>query len=665
MRNSWKIFAIACLLGAILLVVVPQIWIVVSAFRQDGGTFTVQLRDGDMSLVREDMLRFAPNEIGETRLALTRPDGLQISIRNEGNDRLFIDANTPLAVDPASAGSRIILTSEEADFLVEQTVPMSLFGVATDPVFTATATPDGDILLDHAPRSFINFHDRAQHVSFANFREFLTRSTYLEAIKNSLIVTVVATVLASLVAVPLAWLVARYRFYGRSMVIALVTMASISPPFLGAYVWRMLLGSSGLITNALGLDWTIMGMHGVIWVIIWLVYPVIFLMSLDSFTGVDPTLRESALSLGATRRQAFLNVEIPTSLPGVLTGFYMAAMAAFSDFGTPFIISLDLVILPKLVYSQFLNETGGNTSIASTGAIIMLVIAMAFLAIQRLVLAGRSFASVTSRKAELETPRPLMKWMIFAYASLVIGLAFTPHVVVTITSFLEWRAGTVTTTPTLSNYVNLFSDQMNAVWVSLSTAFAATMLCMFFGLSIAYVIVRKRFRIIGPTLNGLVMAPYIIPGTVLAIGFILAFNHKPLLLTGTWFILVLSYFIRMLPFALKTSESALYQIHPAMEDAAMSLGAKPVRVFVGIVVPMMLSGAITGLTLVFLHSATELSSTILLYRPPWTPMSAVIFQNTISPGANFGYAAAMSVLMMVILYVPLAFITRSRRKNLA
>ncbi|MDX5594316.1 iron ABC transporter permease [Pseudovibrio sp. SPO723] len=663
MRNSWKIFSLFCLAGAILLVAVPQIWIVVSAFRQDGGAFTIQLRQGEMMLVSEDVQRFIPRTDGQEDITLERPDGFAASVSNKGDNRIVFKTSGPLTIDPSSAGSRLVLNSDNASFVVEQTVPMSIFGTPTAPVFEARPV-DGAVEITHAARSFIRFHDRALSFSFGNFKEFLSRSVYLEAIKNSLIVTIASTVLASIVAVPLAWLVARYSFYGRSMLIALITMASISPPFLGAYVWRMLLGSNGLLTAALGLDWTIVGLHGVIWVIIWLIYPLIFLMSLDSFSSIDPTLRESALSLGATRRRAFFNVEIPTSLPGVLTGLYMAAMAAFSDFGTPFIISLDLVILPKLVYTQFLNETGGNVSIASTGSIIMLIIAMMFLAMQRVVLAGRSFASVTSRKSELDRPGTALKWLIYGFGAIVIGFAFTPHVFVAITSFLEWRAGTVTTVMTLANYSTLFTEQLNAVWVSLSTAFAATMLCMVFGLSIAYMIVRKRFRIIGPALNGLVMTPYIIPGTVFAIGFILAFNQGPIVLTGTWFILVLSYFVRMLPFSLKTSEAALYQIHPAVEDAAMSLGATPVRVFLGIVVPMMLSGAITGLTLVFLHSATELSSTILLYRPPWTPMSAVIFQNTISPGANFGYAAAMSVLMMVILYVPLAYITCSRKKTL-
>lgn len=126
----------------------------------------------------------------------------------------------------------------------------------------------------------------------------------------------------------------------------------------------------------------------------------------------------------------------------------MAAMAAFSDFGTPYIISLDLMILPKLIYTEFLNETGGKTSVASTGAVLMLVIATTFLAMQRLILSGRSFASVSTRRQVLSTPSPAVQGGIYLFAGTVVALAFTPHLVVLITSFLEWQAGTVTVIPT-------------------------------------------------------------------------------------------------------------------------------------------------------------------------------------------------------------------------
>jgi iron(III) transport system permease protein len=153
------------------------------------------------------------------------------------------------------------------------------------------------------------------------------------------------------------------------------------------------------------------------------------------------------------------------------------------------------------------------------------------------------------------------------------------------------------------------------------------------------------------------MMPYVIPGTVLGIGLIMMFNKAPVQLTGTWFILVLAYLIRNLPFTVKASEAALRRVHPALEEAATSLGARPFRVFVTITAPLVLAGAVTGATLTFLHIVTELSSTIVLYRPPWKPMTAVIFENTLVD-ADFGVSAAQTILLMLIIYIPLYFIVR-------
>ena len=153
------------------------------------------------------------------------------------------------------------------------------------------------------------------------------------------------------------------------------------------------------------------------------------------------------------------------------------------------------------------------------------------------------------------------------------------------------------------------------------------------------------------------MVPYIIPGTVLGIGLVVIFNEPPFLITGTALILVLSYFVRNLPFVVKASESVLYQIHPALEEAAISLGARPFHTFLSVTAPLMAGGIVSGATLAFLNSMTDLSSTIVLYRPPWKPMTAAIFENTIDANADFGIAAAMTAILLPILYVPLYFVT--------
>ena len=248
---------------------------------------------------------------------------------------------------------------------------------------------------------------------------------------------------------------------------------------------------------------------------------------------------------------------------------------------------------------------------------------------------------------------------------MILSISFLPHIVVIITSFFEWGSGVVTNNLTLVNYKDLINTELVSIWVSLSTATGATILSFVFGTTIAYILIRKNYKIINFILNTLIMIPLIIPGTVFAIGLILVFNDEPIVLTGTWLILTLSYFLRRLPFAVKTSEATLYQMHPALEEVALSLGSKPLRVFVFITIPIMISGAITGMTLVFLRSITELSSTILLFRPPWKTMSIVIFERTIAPGTNFGIAASMAVLMMLITYLPLYLLSRGRNFEVA
>ncbi len=660
--DPWRLFALFCLAGSVLLILLPQFWIVATSLVRSGGAFTVEVQEGRLTPVLENLAEFVIVEETTSQLVLTRPDGLRVVLHPMGPETLAVQIAIGQSPEVRRVGTNrvtVVLPSMHLDLTQKPTVDIFDTAAARPRGLDVRAAPDG-FVIEHAASGFISFADERLVWTLANFTTFLSDRRYLGAIRNSLVVTSASTGLAALMAVPLAWLVARYRLRFRALIIALVTMASVSPPFLGAYAWRMLLGAGGIVTGALDLDWTIVGLHGIVWVIVWLVFPVIFLMSLDAFSAMDPTLREASLSLGAPRLRTLLSVEIPVCFPGVLTGMLMAALAAFSDFGTPYIISLDIEILPKLVYTEFLNEVGGNASMASTGSVVMVALASAFLAVQRTVLAARSYASVSARRRELETPTPAGRGLTYALAAVMLGFAFLPHATVLVTSFLEWRVGVVTATPTLRNYVEMLDTQWYSIVVSLSTAAAATLLSFAFGVGIAYVIVRRPDRIISPLLNGLVMVPYVIPGTVFAIGFILVFNQGPLILTGTWTILVLSYFVRLLPLSVKTGEAALYQIHPALEEAAISLGARPARVFAGITVPLMLAGAITGMTLVFLHAVTELSSTILLYRPPWKPIAAVVFENAVTPGSNFGVAAALTVVLMVILYVPLHALTRQR-----
>lgn len=666
LSDPWFLLSIVLALGLVLLVVVPQYRIFVASTEQELGK--VVFRRGAAGA-----LEHIPSSTTGFELTSER-DGLAIARSGQQLLEVYPRGDKQVVITPKAGGDitaeviddkQIRVAGNGFDLIVTQeTFRQSIFGpvVKPDPL-TVVEAETGRVVISHADNAYLKLADSEPTHGLGNFRTFLTRSRYVEAIKNSLIVAVGATAIATVLAVSLAYFFARYHFPGKQAMVTLITMASISPPFLGGYAWRMLLGSQGILTRLLNLDFTIVGLHGVIWVINWLIFPLIFLMTYDSFTAIDNTLIESSMSLGADKRTTLFKVIIPLAMPGIITGVYLGLMTAFSDFGTPYVISLNLNVLPVLVYQEFMNEVGTNFPIASTGSVIMIAISSAILMAQRLYLAKKSYASIAAKSIALIDPPRRVKVGIVSYAVLLIFMAFVPHLTVIITSFLQWSSGIVKPIFTLSNYVRLFNLQLSSVYVSLFLGITTTILNVVIGVAVAYIIVRKRYRIISNLLNVMVMIPYIVPGTVLAIGFVMIFNEPPLLLTGTWAILVLAYFVRKLPYSVKTAEAVLYQIHPDLEEAAKSLGAKPAKSLWDVTLKLMIGGVISGATLSFLQIMTEISSTIVLYRPPWKPMTAVIFENTTRAGSDFGVASAMTVILMLIVYVPLYIITKKTRMN--
>lgn len=664
-KDPWKLFTAFTLIFLASLIITSQFWIFKSSFQQDGGelTITTSKESNELSVETEAMEGFSLTDQTKNAFTLYQKGEKAYSISSKKPGEIYI--STPTTNESISAEvveSNVQIKTKNNILFISQKVFGSLFGEQKTTPFSVQQLNNSQVKISFSEGAYLRIEDRSKHFTLSNYLKFLSTRKYITAIKNSLVVTLFSTFIATILGVGLAYLYSRFKIPGTSFVITLITMASMAPPFLGAYAWRMLLGSNGILTRMLGLDWSIVGIHGVIWVITWLIFPIIFLLTYDTFTSVDNSLRESSMSLGGDRRNTFWRIELPLVMPGIINGMYMAMMTAFTDFGTPYVISLDLNVLPVLVYKEYINEIGGNFSIASTGSMIMIFISFIMLTGQRIYLARRSYASIKTNKPSARRASTKHRILTYLITFIVLLCAFIPHLSVLITSFFTWRAGVITSNPTLANYVNLFKSNLNSVWVTLFTGGIATALNIIFGIGIAYILVkRKKWKASG-VLNQLVMAPYLIPGTVLGIGFILIFNQKPIMITGTWLILVLAYFVRKLPYSVKSAETALYQVHSALEEAAQSLGANTMKSFWQITFPLMIGGVISGATLAFLQIMTEISATIILYRPPWKPMTAVVFENTIDAGADFGLASSMTVLLMMMLYIPLYIVTIKTRK---
>lgn len=500
--------------------------------------------------------------------------------------------------------------------------------------------------------------------SLGNFIQFFLTPRFQEAIVNSLLISAVAGILACAVAVQAAYILAQFDLPGRNGFLTVATMATVSPPFLGAYAWVLLLGRGGILTTQLR-EWgitlpfdTIIGPDGIVWVTVWATQALVFLLAYDAFRAIDPTLDEAAASVGAGPWRTRIGIVLPLAVPALVTGFYMSSMKIFTDFGTPLIIGGGTPTLPTAVYYEFMSEVATNPAIASAASLVMLGIACIALALQQWMLRRRSYASVTVRRRPLQPVFGAKRVLMIGYLVCVFGLSFVPHAVVVGTSFLTWRAGILNWVPTLDNYQRLFGENLGTILMSLVLAAIACVLCVTVAVLVSYLTVRKRYAVISPALNVITMIPYIIPGTVLAIGLILSFSAGPLILTGTATILVLAYFIRRLPYITKSVEAALTQVHPALEEAAMSVGAKPMRAFRQITLPLIRPAVVSGGTVGFLQMVTELSATIMLYSVPFITMTVVIFTNAMQPASPFGVASAMTVVLMLSVYIPLYFVRK-------
>ncbi|HET9316151.1 MAG TPA: ABC transporter permease subunit, partial [Vicinamibacteria bacterium] len=337
-------------------------------------------------------------------------------------------------------------------------------------------------------------------VTLEHVARFLGGVRYREALANTALCGVLSTALALAIGVPIGFAYARYRLPGRTAVLTLATLSTVSPPFLGAYVWMMLLGWSGPLSRGLrsaGIPFeSLLGFHGIVWVTVWSSVGLVILFAHDSLAGMDPSLEEAAHGVGARPWRATLGITLPLAAPGILTAAYLILMAVLTDFGTPKIVGGDVPMLPVLVYHDYLAEVSGNPSMAATASLAMLAISTLLLMLQRLFLARRGYAVTSARRA---TPRPVSRRacvLVSLATALVLGLVFVPHLGVLALSFATWRADVPGVPLTLANYGALLRRSASPIAVSYALALASTVVALALGAVLAYVVVRRSYRLL-------------------------------------------------------------------------------------------------------------------------------------------------------------------------
>jgi iron(III) transport system permease protein len=487
-----------------------------------------------------------------------------------------------------------------------------------------------------------------------NYERVFTHRYYYRAVLSSLLLSSLATLGTLAVGIPLALVVTRYPLPGKVLVRTAANLALLSPPFIGAYSWVVLLGRNGLVNRwlePLGVSVpTIYGYRGILLVFVVQYFPFVFLLVSGALRGVDQSIEDAALSLGSRPSRAFRTAILPIITPSVTAGALLVFMATMADFGTPMLIGEGLRTLPTLMYGEFINELGGNPSMASTLGSLLILINGTALAAQRHLAVRKAYHVVCLVPLQIRRVgrRPRALAMLFAYG--LVALALVPAGTILVSSFMPTRGPVMHAGFSVQSYLTVFHLVPRAILNTFALTAGAVLLDVGLGLLVAYLLARRPSRP-HAVLDLLVMLAYAIPGTVVGVGLIVVYNHPPLVLTGTWVILLVSYFIRHLPYPVRAGVAMLQQIDVRVEEASVSLGVPPFRTFGRVTLPLMLPAIVSGATLAWITTIGELSSSILLYSGPWATMSVEIFTQVFSN--HFGTASALASILIVAAAAPL------------
>jgi len=491
--------------------------------------------------------------------------------------------------------------------------------------------------------------------TLSNFAQFFSKKYYYASLGRSFSVTICTTILTILIGVPLAYIMTTSKIKGKGIIEILIIISVLSPPFIGAYSWILLLGRSGVVTQFLSKAFgftmpSIYGFSGILLVFTLKLFPFIYMYTTGALKKLDVSLIEASESLGCTGIKKVFTIVIPLILPTILAGSLLVFMNALADFGTPMLIGEGYQVMPVLIYSEFIREVGGQANFAAALSAIMVFITTIVFLGQKYVVNKKSFVMSSLKPIQAKKLTGLKNILAHAFVYIVVGLAVIPQITVIYTSFLKTRGPIFLKEFSIDSYTNVIGKLGNSIRNTFVYGIIAIIIIIILGMFISYVSVRRK-NLVTSLLDTLTMFPYIIPGSVLGITLLLAFNKKPLVLSGTFVIIVIAYVIRRLPYTIRSSAAILYQISPSIEEASISLGYSQFQTFKNVTSRMMLPGVISGAILSWITVINELSASIILYTGTTRTMSVAIYSEVIR--ASYGTAAALSAILTLTTVISL------------
>ena len=497
------------------------------------------------------------------------------------------------------------------------------------------------------------------------FDFMLSSPVYGEAILNSFRLAMVTTLATTILSLPLAFLLVRYDFKGKSLLQGLILVPMVLPPFVGAIGMKQMFarfGSINLLLMHLGIiDQPIDffgggGFLGVVILEVLHLYPIMYLNVAAALSNIDPSLDEAARNVGSSGFKLFRTITFPLMLPGYFAGAIIVFIWAFTDLGTPLVFNFRQVIAVEIFNSiADINEN----PVAYALVVLVIVMTIFFFYLSKRLMGGQkvemlSRGHVAGSQKQASTGMTATIWAIMLT---VTGIALLPHLSIVLTSFADrWFMTVLPESTTFAHYGMVFDHPMasSSIRISLILSVFSTFLDIVVGVAIAYLLIRTNIPGKG-ILDGLAMLPLALPGIVLAFGYLAGYSgtfldarHFPMPL------LVISYAVRRLPYMVRSAYAGFQQTSVALEEAAQNMGASKFRSVWQITFPLILANLVAGGVLCFSFAMLEVSdSLILAMKDEYYPITRAIYAllGRITDGAYI--ASAMGVLGMLLLMASL------------
>lgn len=495
-------------------------------------------------------------------------------------------------------------------------------------------------------------------------RFFNTASmTNIEAMWNSFYISVLSVLTCGVVGVALAFLLESFEFPGRKMLKAFAVIPMALPSLIGAFSFDFLYGESGIIPRGLkelfGLvqvPFYLDGIAGVLMMHTFTMYTYFYLPVSAALRNADTSLEEAASGLGCTKWQVFWKVRLPMLTPSIVAASMLVFMISMASYTAPLIYGVDRTLTMQIVISR----TNGDLSMASCQSTILALISIFFLVLMRIYEGRRNYASVSKGTAihrkEVKSKAARVVAIVASFAAvLFLMLPILTIILISFSANGKWTTQVLPPVYTIQHYVDLFSNPkiLAPIRNSLIMSMAATVGNVIFGVIAAYLISRRKFHGRG-IVDKLIMLPWSLPGTVVGISLIAAFNVPTVfsfgqVWVGTFVILPIAYFVRHLPLVYRSTYAAFSQTDSSCEEAARGLGASWLYTFSRIVLPMVAGGVASGAILGFVQGIGEFVASVLLYTPSSMPISVAINNQMYS--FRFGTACAYGTLQIVLVAV--------------